>query len=158
MTKLWWQWRFIIGAWLFEYLFTFTLNLTSINSPVGIDIFFWETLPLYSLIWKVWIFISFDWITVYFCLRLNISFVMVRAASFASGPCLCRSPDWVWRADRFSLTKLGVLEADLERPLPPLAILLVCQPKYTDRRPALKDRSLRGYPSFLPCIKIWPLL
>lgn len=106
MTKLRWQWRLAIGVLLFEFSVILILKLTSIQSPVGIEIFS-ETLPLSPLIWKVWIFISFDWITVYFCLRLNISFVIVRAMSAANGWCMCRSTDLIWSVDLVFPDKIG---------------------------------------------------
>lgn len=87
-------------------MFILSLKLTSMKNPVGVEIFS-ETLPLYSLIWKVWIFISFDWITVYFCLRLNISFIIVRAASLANGWCMCHSTDSVWSVDLVFPDKIG---------------------------------------------------
>lgn len=81
--------------WVFAH-FHSKVNVT--KSPVGIKIFS-ERFPLYPLIWKVWIFISFDWITVYFCLRLNTSFVIVCAPSLANGWCICHSTGLVWSVD-----------------------------------------------------------
>lgn len=103
---MWWQQRFIIGALLFEFLLILLLKLTFTKSPVGREIFS-ETLPLYSLIWKVWIFISFDWITVYFYLRLNISFITVRATCFANGWCMCHTADLVWSVALVFPDKIG---------------------------------------------------
>ena len=90
-----------ITLWIFAHL-----KLTAIKSRVGIKIFS-EMFALYPLIWKVWIFISFDWITVYFCLRLNISFVIMCAPSLANGWCMCHSTGLVWSVDLIFPDKIG---------------------------------------------------
>ena len=158
MAKLWWQQSFIMGAPLFEFLLVLVLKLTSIQSPVGTEVLS-ETLPLYPLIWKVWIFISFDWITVYFCLRLNTSFVIVRATSLCQWVMhvslhrlnLKRGPGFPWQ-NRVFLRQIWNDFSLLWQSSP------VCQPKYTDCRPSWRDRILVIRPEFLPRIKLWRLL
>lgn len=97
--------------------------------------------------------------TVYFCLRLNISCVIVRAAPFANGRCLCYSPDLVWSMDLVFPDKIGCLWGRFGMASHPSGSpTCVSVSEHPVGCPSWKDRVLGVQPSFLPCGKVWPLL